>query len=302
MIYRISHVNTYRYSEPVTQCHNLAHLTARETPRQTSLQSQMLIQPSPAVMATRQDFFGNPVTYFSVQEPHRSLTVTATSQVQLRPEPAPDPAFTPPWDDALCLQPRAGSPEDIDASPFRFDSQYVARHRDLADYARPSFAPGRPILDAVLDFTRRIHAEFRYDKTATTTATPVLEVLRHRHGVCQDFAHLQIGGLRSLGLAARYVSGYLLTTPPPGQPRLLGADASHAWVSFYCPGFGWIDVDPTNNMMPSDKHITFAWGRDYDDVCPLKGVILGGGKQEVHVGVSVTLVEMGEREPGEPEA
>ncbi|MBM4069023.1 MAG: transglutaminase family protein [Planctomycetes bacterium] len=296
MIYRITHVNTYRYSEPVTSCQNLAHLSPRETPRQTSLQSQILVQPSPAVMSSRQDYFGNPVSYFAVQEPHRSLTVTATSQVQLRPEPTPEPALTPPWDDLACLRPRPGSPEDVEASPFRFDSQYVERHADLASYARPSFLPGRPILDAVLDFTRRIHAEFRYDKTATTTATPVLEVLRHRHGVCQDFAHLQIGGLRSLGISARYVSGYLLTTPPPGLPRLLGADASHAWVSFYCPGFGWIDIDPTNNAIPGDRHITFAWGRDYDDVCPLKGVILGGGKQVVDVGVSVVPVDAAEKD------
>jgi transglutaminase-like putative cysteine protease len=288
--YRITHSNTYTYSEPVSLCHNLLHLKARDTAAQTCSQSQLLIQPLPAVSSSKTDYFGNTATFFTVQEPHPKLTVTAVNVIQLRTPTAPAAEATPTWEEVARLLCRPDAPEDLEACQFLFDSIYVKRAPELTDYARPSFAAGRPILDAVLDLTRRIHADFRYDKTATTVATPILEVLRNRHGVCQDFAHLQIGCLRSLGLAARYVSGYLLTEPPPGQPRLVGADASHAWVSVYCLGSGWIDLDPTNNMIPRDKHIVLAWGRDYDDVSPIKGVILGGGRQTVRVAVDVTPV------------
>ena len=180
------------------------------------------------------------------------------------------------------------------ASQFVFDSPYIPTGDRFAAYAAPSFPPGRPVFEAVLELTSRIHAEFCYDPTATTIATPIKEVLEQKHGVCQDFAHLQIGCLRSLGLAARYVSGYLVNLPPPGKPRLVGAEASHAWISFFCPGFGWIDLDPTNNQVPSDRHIVLAWGRDYDDVSPLKGVILGGGNHTVKVTVEITPMRSGE--------
>jgi transglutaminase-like putative cysteine protease len=295
MIYRVTHTNSYSYSEPVSLCHNLLHLTARDTPRQTCRQSQLLIQPVPAVSSTRTDYFGNSATYFTIQEPRPQLMVSAVNLAQLRPEPQPDPATTPAWEQVQQRLVQPNSPDDLEACQFLFDSSYIRSNIELADYARPSFAAGRPLLDAVLDLTKRIHADFRYDKTATTTATPILEVLRNRHGVCQDFAHLEIACLRSLALPARYVSGYLLTSPPPGQPRLIGADASHAWLSVYSPGLGWVDVDPTNNLIPSDKHITLAWGRDYDDVSPIKGVILGGGQQKVVVAVDVVPVEHMER-------
>jgi transglutaminase-like putative cysteine protease len=175
----------------------------------------------------------------------------------------------------------------LDACSFTYDSRYVRRGADLAAYASPSFAPGRAIADAVRELTERIHRDFRYDAQATTLATPLSEVLERRHGVCQDFAHLAIGCLRSLGLPARYVSGYLRTRPPAGRARLIGADASHAWVSAYCGDSGWIDFDPTNNMIPSNDHITIAWGRDYDDVSPVKGVILGGGEHTMAIAVDV---------------
>jgi len=289
--YRVSHSSSYTYSDPVSLCHNLLHLTARDTPGQTCSHSQLLIQPLPAVSASKTDYFGNTATFFTVQEPHPKLTITAVNMARLRPETPPEPANTPAWEEVARLLGRPDAPEDLEACQFLFDSPYVKRHPELADYARPSFSAGRPFLEAVLDLTRRIHSDFRYDKTATTTATPILHVLHNRHGVCQDFAHLEIGCLRALGLAARYISGYLVTKPPPGQPRLVGADASHAWVSVYCPGTGWIDVDPTNNLIPGDKHIVLAWGRDYDDVCPIKGVILGGGRQKVTVAVDVVPVE-----------
>jgi transglutaminase-like putative cysteine protease len=288
--YRVTHSSSYGYSEPASLCHNLLHLTARDTAGQMCSQSQLLIEPLPAVSASKTDYFGNTATFFTVQEPHVKLTITAVNLAHLRPQTPPEARLTPPWEDVVKQLGRPDSPEALEACQFLFDTQYVQRQPELADYARASFTPGRPILEAVLDLTRRIHGEFRYDKAATTTATPVLHVLQNRHGVCQDFAHLQIGCLRSLGLPARYVSGYLLTSPPAGQPRLVGADASHAWVSVYCPGAGWIDVDPTNNIIPGDKHIVLAWGRDYDDVCPIKGVILGGGQQKVSVAVDVVPV------------
>jgi transglutaminase-like putative cysteine protease len=183
------------------------------------------------------------------------------------------------------------SPAGLAAYQYAFDSPCVRNSPELADFALPSFTPGRPILAAAADLTRRIHTEFRYDPTATSVNTPPSEVLKTRRGVCQDFAHLAIGCLRSLGLPARYVSGYLLTTPPPGKPRLVGADASHAWFSVYTPDCDWVDYDPTNNIRPSDQHVTLAWGRDYSDVCPIKGVFFGGGQQVVQVSVDVTPLE-----------
>lgn len=282
MIYRIRHHTVYSYSEDVSLCHNLAHLLPRPAPRQLSRACQLLIQPQPEVLNDAVDYFGNPVTFFTLQEPHRELTITAQHITEVVPPAPPVDPQGPPWEEAC-----AALPGILEAYPFVFDSRYVRSTADLADYARPSFPAGRQLLDAALDLTRRIHAEFRYDPKATTIATPLKEVLTRRSGVCQDFAHLAIGCLRARGLAARYVSGYLCTAPPPGQERLVGADASHAWLSVFCPGQGWIDLDPTNNVVPADKHIQLAWGRDYDDVSPIKGVILGGGKHEVRVAVDV---------------
>jgi transglutaminase-like putative cysteine protease len=292
MIYHVLHTTTYTYSEPVSLCHNIAHLTPRVCPRQTTHQSQLLINPLPAVTAERLDFFGNPTTFFTIQEPHRRLTVTTTHQTEVLPTAALDPLRTPPWEAVGALLAKDRTPAGLDASQFVFDSVYITASADLSDYAAPSFQPDRPLLDAVLDLTKRIHDDFRYDPAATNVTTPLSEVLAARHGVCQDFAHLQIGCLRALGLPARYVSGYLLTAPPPGQERLAGADASHAWLSVYCPGLGWVDVDPTNNVMPSDRHVVLAWGRDYDDVSPIKGVILGGGQHAVAVSVDVVPAEI----------
>jgi transglutaminase-like putative cysteine protease len=220
--------------------------------------------------------------------------VRAENVVDVHPERGPDPKATPPWEHALHVLRQERDPETLDAYQYAFDSPYIRLGADLAAYAAPSFPTGRPLLDAALDLTRRIHADYRYDPTATTTATPLEKVMELRRGVCQDFAHLQIGCLRSLGLAARYVSGYLLTNPPPGRPRLVGADASHAWLSVYCPGSGWIDLDPTNNQIPHDNHILVAWGRDYEDVSPVNGVVLGGGKHYVTVAVDVVKLNEGD--------
>jgi transglutaminase-like putative cysteine protease len=287
MILRSLHTTTYSYTDPVVLCHNLLHLAARATPLQACRSSEVQVCPTPAVYAPRTDSFGNPELFLTIQEPHRKLEVTAVNVVELTVQPLPDTAATPAWEQVRDFLPGTTEPDVLEASAFLFDSPYVVLSNDLAAYASASFWPGRPILEGILDLTARIHAEFRYDPEATSIATPLREVLSQRRGVCQDFAHLAIGCLRALGLAARYVSGYLMTTPPPGRPRLVGADASHAWLSVFIPGLGWIDTDPTNNLCPCDKHVTLAWGRDYDDVSPIKGVILGGGDHTVRVAVDL---------------
>lgn len=287
MIYRVRHTTTYSYSEPVSLCHNVAHLLPRESPRQTCTETTLEIEPRPAVSHARTDFFGNPVLFFTIQEPHRELRVTAHHRTTVLPAELPDPDQTPPWTVVKASLEATSDPEGLDALQYVFDSPYIKASNVLAEYAQLSFPPEQPFLAGLLDLTRRIHAEFHYDPSATTIATPIADVFSQRRGVCQDFAHLQIGFLRSLGLPARYVSGYLLTKPPPGQERLVGADASHAWLSAWCPGIGWVDVDPTNNLVASDQHILLAWGRDYEDVSPIKGVILGGGQHTVRVAVDV---------------
>ncbi|QEH32140.1 Protein-glutamine gamma-glutamyltransferase [Aquisphaera giovannonii] len=296
MIYRAIHTTIYEYVEPVSLCHNVVHLTARGGPWQAKLSGELRISPAPSVMTERIDYFGNTATFATIGEPHRELSVTAINVVDVTPEDHPDPDRTPPWEAVRDLLRAPASADALAASQFAFDSPYVPTGPGLAEYAARSFPPGRPIFEAALDLTRRIHAEFRYDPTATTIATPIREVLERRHGVCQDFAHLQIGCLRSLGLAARYVSGYLVTRPvaPAGRPDVVGAEASHAWLSFFCPGFGWIDIDPTNNQVPHDRHIVLAWGRDYDDVSPIKGVILGGGNHTVKVTVDIVALPDGD--------
>jgi len=242
------------------------------------------------VTVERIDYFGNPATFFTVQEPHHQLIVAANHVVEVTTRVLPDPLETAAWEEVRALLHTDGSPEVLDASQFVFYSRYVSATDEIVEYARASFAPRRPILEGVLDLTRRIHDDFEYDPQATTVATPLEEVFQQRRGVCQDFAHLEIACLRSLGLAARYVSGYLRTNLRPGQVPLLGGDATHAWLSVFCPGSGWVDVDPTNNQVPGDAHILLAWGRDYDDVSPVKGVVLGGGEHSVKVAVHVEQV------------
>jgi len=300
--YRIHHLTRYSYDEPVSVCHNLAHLLPRENaPRHAWRYADMDISPSPAVRAERLDYFGNRLTFFAIQEPHRELDVITRAQVDLDLLPNQSELFgSPAWEVVrdLLAGPKGGpggDPELLDAFQFSVGSPYIRANDDVQAYTVESFTPGRPLVDAVLDLCKRIHEEFKYDTRCTTTTPTMAEIMEARAGVCQDFAHLMIGGLRSLGLAARYVSGYLLTAPPPGKPRLVGADASHAWLSVYVPGLQgapgtWLDLDPTNNAVVSDKHITLAWGRDFGDVSPLRGVILGGGKHRVHVSVDVSPI------------
>ena len=293
MRYAITHQTTYDYASAVSVSHHFARLTPRDSARQRRLQFELRVEPAPAQVHERLDYFGNPTTFLTVEGAHRRLTVTAAGLVEVNPAQFPDPAQTPPWESVreVCLGDRL-TPA-FEAGEFAFGSPIIQRRPEFAEFAALSFAAGRPILEAVLDLTRRIHGEFRFDPKATTIATPLEQVFRQKGGVCQDFAQLEIACLRSLGLPARYVSGYLETEPPPGKPKLVGADASHAWLSFYCPDCGWLDVDPTNNLLPSERHITLAWGRDFSDVSPLRGVIVGGGKDQMKVAVDVTPVTDG---------
>jgi transglutaminase-like putative cysteine protease len=290
MKYHLLHTTTYEYTDPVSLCHNLVHLSPRSGPHQKCHQEEWHIDPEPGSRQSFHDFFGNRVATFTIEKPHRHLQIIAQSQVEVEPHPKVNLQESMPWEKARDSLRTNHSRPTLEAVQFLFDSYYVKASEDLAEYARPSFPPGQPILQGACDLTRRIHQEFKYDSLATTLATPLHEVLEQRRGVCQDFAHLQIGCLRSLGLPSRYVSGYVLTKPPPGKPRLVGADASHAWISVYCPDQGWLDFDPTNNLIPVETHITLAWGRDYDDVSPIKGVILGGLSHSMTVSVHVEPV------------
>jgi transglutaminase-like putative cysteine protease len=280
--YEIVHVTEYDYSQSVAVSHHLARLSPRVLPHQQRLHHDLQIEPAPASMTTHTDYFGNAVTFFAMQGAHKRLTVRARSRVALQATSLPSPTDTPAWE---AVADRTAMP--LEALEFLFDCALIPANAELAAYARAAFPPGRPLLDAVLELTRRIHEEFTFDPKATTVGTPLADVFRSRRGVCQDFARLEIACLRSLGLPARYVSGYLETVAPPGRARLLGADASHAWLAVYCPGAGWIQVDPTNNLLPSRRHVTVAWGRDYSDVSPIHGVILGGGEHTLRVNVDV---------------
>ena len=287
MKYRITHSTRYGYDEAIPLSHNVVRLRPREHATQTCLQHQMLLLPAPVVRNEGFDYFGNYVTWFSVQEPHMVLRIAAQSEVQVSPAPPLDVAQGPSWEQVLQILAAAADHETLSAHEFIFESYYVPWSPEMADFARRSFSPGQPFLQCVLDLTKRIYRDFKFRAGSTKVNTPVMEVFRSGNGVCQDFAHLQIGCLRSLGFAARYISGYIATLPPPGQDRLAGADASHAWVSVFAPGLGWVDFDPTNGVIPSDSHITLAWGRDYEDVGPAKGVLIGGQRHWLDVSVDV---------------
>jgi len=296
--YRIEHETTYAHAGRASTSQHIACLKPRTLPRQIVHRHDLAIEPAPDALHERIDYFGNHVHRFEILSPYVELRVTSRSLVDVSPRWAPvDPEAGTAWEVVRGLAAfHVGRPADRDVQ-FRYPSPYVVVEGELAAYAGPSFPARRPVLAAAADLMHRIHCEFRFDPGATTITTPVARVLVDRHGVCQDFAHLMIGCLRALGLPARYVSGYLLTDPPPGQARLVGADASHAWVSVHDPAFGWVDFDPTNDVLPDARHIVTAWGRDYGDVSPLRGVVLGGRQQTLAVGVSVIPVR---EPPGAP--
>jgi transglutaminase-like putative cysteine protease len=318
-MYRLIHRTHYRYSYPVDVANHVACLRPRALPHQHVLEFDLHITPSPAMFIERADYFGNTHQIFSIQSSHRELIVLSRALVEVS-DPRPDKAVGMiPWESVRDSLSEDHSPTGLDAYQFTFESQRIPLRPGFADYALESFTPQRPLREALLEFTSRIHRDFKFKAAATNMSTTVDEVFLKRIGVCQDFAHLQIACLRSLGLAARYVSGYLRTYPPPGQERAIGADASHAWLSVYCPSEAaiasatrvvlpnsnhasdnasqpdsapvWLDVDPTNDCEPADGHITLAWGRDYSDVSPLRGLILGGGSHTLKVGVDVEPIE-----------
>ncbi|TVP99532.1 MAG: transglutaminase family protein [Planctomycetaceae bacterium] len=289
--YRITHRTEYRYSDPVAICQNQVMLTPRELPRVRCHRTDVQILPAPGQCRSHADYFGNPVHTFAIETAHRDLSVTVASDVEVQAPRYPEPDQTAVWEGVRDAVLSGQDPDWYAAEEYRYPSAMVAVGAQFADYAAASFTPGRPILSAGLDLTRRIHADFRYDVTATKVDTLAEASFRLRAGVCQDFAHIQIACLRSLGLPARYVSGYLRTIPPPGKPRLVGADQSHAWASLYGGSqLGWVDLDPTNACVVATDHVPISIGRDYRDVAPMRGVVLGGGSPALTVRVDVVPV------------
>lgn len=287
MIYTVSHRTTYSYAEPVSISHHLLHLAPRGTAQQRCRDWALEVDPPPSVRSDDRDYFGNPVTFLTVQQSHRRLVLHATSSVEVRPPALPAAEATPTVAAVRERLARARASDALGALELAFPSPYVPLLDELRVWAEPLFPADRPVLEAARSLASRIFRELRYDPHATNVATPVAEAFRLRRGVCQDFAHLAIACLRSLGLAARYVSGYLLTRPREGAERLVGADASHAWLAVWIPDLGWVDLDPTNDLLVGEEHVTVAWGRDYGDVAPVSGTIFGGGRHEVSVAVDV---------------
>lgn len=299
--YQVTHQTTYDYVDVVPVCHNLLHLTPRSLPHQLIEKSELLVEPKSSHRSRRIDYFGNTVDYLQIEQPHRTLKITAKSTINIldrnivesaAAEPKdPNPPWDPAWDKVAAQIAACREPQWYEAYQYAMPSPRIGPLAEALKYAKPSFPPGRGIVDAASDLMRRIYDDFEFDSTASTVLTPTDEVFRNRKGVCQDFAHLQISCLRSMGLAARYVSGYLRTYPPPGKERLVGADASHAWVSLFAGPGRWIELDPTNDVIPSSDHIVVAYGRDFSDVSPIDGVFIGGGDHTLTVSVDVAPLE-----------
>ena len=294
--YHVLHETFYDYGSPVSLSQQQLHLSPRILAWQQIEEQRIEIVPQPSWRRDGQDAFGNPVTWIAFHAPHDSLRISSAMTIAITPHLPENLETSLPWEtvrDRLAYDSAPPLPEDLDAARFLFESAHVRIKHELAAYAADCFPPETPVLVGAQALMAKIFREFKFDPEATTVSTPIMEVLEKKRGVCQDFAHLMIACLRALGLAARYVSGYLLTRPPPGKPRLVGADASHAWVSVYAPGFpnDWVDFDPTNNLLPNTEHITVAIGRDFGDISPLRGIILGGGGAEPEVEVTVTPLD-----------
>lgn len=292
--YVVVHDTVYKYEYPVSLSRQIVHLAPRPLSYQQCRAHSLKVTPEPEILAVMEDAFGNPITSLFIEPEHTALKVEAETWVDITAREYPPDDDTPPWEEVRSrlayLANRSPHPSDLEASRYLFESSRVRNKRELAAWTMACFPAGLPILTGVRALMNRIHEELTFDPKATTVSTPVMTVFELKRGVCQDFAHLMLSCLRSIGLAARYVSGYLLTHPPPGRARLVGADASHAWVSVYIPdgaGGTWVDADPTNGVFPSLEHVTLGWGRDYDDVIPLRGVLLGGGEHELDIAVTV---------------
>ena len=289
MRYRVEHTTTFTYAKPVELASHMVHLLPRELPHQQVIESELIADPAAGRRTDATDHFGNRVSWLFLDVAHPRFDVTLRAEIEVQFPPAPDPDDTLPWE-AIATA-RDGGPGQWQAAEFVFQSPMVAADPEVAAYVAQSFPTGRKILVGIIDLLARIRCDFRFQSGVTTIATPVGKVLAQKAGVCQDFSHLMISGLRSLGIPARYVSGYIRTRPPPGQIRRRGADQSHAWVGVWLgPEDGWVDVDPTNNIVVRDEHVVLGWGRDYGDLSPVRGVILGGGRHTL--AVSVDLLEV----------
>ena len=286
----VSHRTTYKYEQPVALSQHRLHMLPRETRSQAVVLSNLFIEPNPTYRTDLKDAFGNLVTQIDIEHPHDELVIHATSTVEVKTAPPPPEGIGPRWDEIDATLRDIEWPETLAPRQARCMTALTRAPAGMPEYVQPSFPLGRPIYEGTLDLTKRIRKDFRFDDTATDVSTPLATVLEARRGVCQDFAHLMISCLRALKIPARYVSGYILTLPPPGRPKLEGADASHAWVSVWCgPDLGWIDFDQTNGRLAGDDYATIGWGRDYADVSPITGVLLGGGQHVVSVGVDVNI-------------
>lgn len=289
MRYQVIHRTLCRYDSPVSVCHYHAKLTPRRLPNQECPWHEITIRPDPLHRYNRHDAYGNAITYFEIEGSHEELEVISRCYLHIKANAEVDPSATLPWESVreACLSSQWSAATM--AEEFVCDSPLIHPLPEMREYALRSFTPARPVLEAALDLNHRIFTDFTFDPTATNVATPITESWKKKRGVCQDYAQVMIACLRAVGLPARYVSGYLETLPPPGQQKLIGADASHAWLSLWCgEEWGWMDMDPTNDLMPSLRHITLAWGRDFSDVSPLRGVTLGAGNQQIIVAVDVS--------------
>jgi transglutaminase-like putative cysteine protease len=295
MIFNVTHITTYRYNAPVSYCHNIATLRPRKSKGQELLDYKIEIAPEPSELSERIDFFGNYITRFSIQTEHTTLKVITKSTIQRNYAQFHESFYSAAcqsvtMNDALIAL-RGTHPEILDEKQFLLESIFI-RKTDSAikAYAEVSFKGNRSVFEATYELMQRIYTDFDFDAEFSTVATPIEEVMREKKGVCQDFAQIAIACIRSVGLPAKYISGYIETVPPPGKVKLVGADASHAWFAIFIPGFGWVDFDPTNNMIPKDQHIVVGWGRDYYDVPPLKGVVYGSGQSKLDVSVDIAAV------------
>ncbi len=301
MIYRVRHATRYVYKNAVDLSTHVVHLRPRPLPWQKVMSTTIVSDPAPARRRDGTDHFGNLVTWLFIDLPHPSFEVVAESTVNVRfPDPPPT-SETPVWE-AVALAAQAGGEVGWRAAEFLFESPMAMASAEAATYAARSFPAGRPVLEGLLELNERIYEDFTFRAGVTTLATPVSEIMARREGVCQDFTHLMLSALRGIGLPARYTSGYIRTRPPPGQPRRLGADQSHAWVGCWLgPDHGWIDLDPTNGIVVREEHVVLAWGRDYSDITPVRGMILGGGDHSLNVGVDLEAVEPADAaRPAEP--
>lgn len=288
MKYRITHTTQYDYYEPVSLCHNIARLVPRSTVTQQCSKTNITIHPEPDVWNEYEDYFGNKVIYFAIEQEHKKLTVIAVSEIEKKDVPKESAGNTTPlsWEEGKKLI-QESTTEYLDIRQFIPETPFTTSNAEIVQYTLQSFTAGRTLEEAVQHLNTRIYSDFEFKPGFTTISTPLSAVMKQRKGVCQDFAHLAIACVRAMGLPARYVSGYIETLPPPGKEKLAGVDASHAWFSVFDPINGWMDFDPTNNQEPSDQHIIVGWGRDYADITPLKGIISSSGPHELSVAVDV---------------